>query len=155
MRGMCRVGLVWICPRHASTSPCNGVRRKLPYPATSKGPWYMQVTYDELTYNGLPMDKFVPERTAAYVSQVDQHFGERTLVGIYAFEWQSRAAVQRGLAWASCQHGYSLKVTPVWVDRVAAREVHSPPTPCFACVCLKHAPVFSLFSCPCPLSQAS
>lgn len=34
-----------------------------------------QVSYDELTYDGQGMDSFVPERTAIYVSQLDNHFG--------------------------------------------------------------------------------
>lgn len=39
----------------------------------------LQVSYDELTYNGLRLDQFVVERSAAYVSQNDIHQGELTV----------------------------------------------------------------------------
>jgi hypothetical protein len=55
----------------------------------------MQVTYDELTYNGLPMNAFVPERTAAYVSQVDQHFGELTVRETLDFSARCQASRTR------------------------------------------------------------
>ena len=32
-----------------------------------------------MTYNGHGMDEFVPERTAAYISQHDLHIGEMTV----------------------------------------------------------------------------
>ena len=32
-----------------------------------------------MTYNGHEMDEFVPERTAAYISQHDLHIGEMTV----------------------------------------------------------------------------
>jgi len=37
------------------------------------------VTASELTYNGQPLDSFVAERTASYISQLDQHYGELTV----------------------------------------------------------------------------
>ena len=33
----------------------------------------------KVTYNGHDMDEFVPERTAAYISQHDLHIGEMTV----------------------------------------------------------------------------
>lgn len=33
----------------------------------------------KVTYNGHEMDEFVPERTAAYISQHDLHIGEMTV----------------------------------------------------------------------------
>ena len=33
----------------------------------------VHVTAEELTYNGQALDRFVPERTAAYISQVGAH----------------------------------------------------------------------------------
>jgi len=33
----------------------------------------------KVTYNGHGMDEFVPERTAAYISQHDLHIGEMTV----------------------------------------------------------------------------
>ncbi|GAB4820274.1 hypothetical protein N2152v2_007320 [Parachlorella kessleri] len=33
----------------------------------------------EITYNGKTFDQFIPERSAAYISQVDNHFGELTV----------------------------------------------------------------------------
>lgn len=38
----------------------------------------MQVT-GEITYNGYTMEEFVPQRTAAYVSQYDLHIPEMTV----------------------------------------------------------------------------
>ena len=32
-----------------------------------------------MTYNGHEMDEFLPERTAAYISQHDLHIGEMTV----------------------------------------------------------------------------
>ncbi|KAI3429335.1 hypothetical protein D9Q98_005430 [Chlorella vulgaris] len=39
----------------------------------------LKVSSTELTYNGRSMDTFVPERTAHYISQLDDHFGELTV----------------------------------------------------------------------------
>lgn len=39
----------------------------------------VHVSAAELTYNGLPLDRFVPERSAAYISQEDLHYGELTV----------------------------------------------------------------------------
>lgn len=49
----------------------------LPTPLTAPMPPCLppQVKYDELTYDGQGLDTFVPERTAVYVSQLDNHFG--------------------------------------------------------------------------------
>lgn len=38
-----------------------------------------------VTYNGHNMDEFVPERTAAYISQHDVHIGEMTVSETLAF----------------------------------------------------------------------
>lgn len=38
----------------------------------------MQVT-GEITYNGYTMEEFVPQRTAAFVSQYDLHIPEMTV----------------------------------------------------------------------------
>ena len=32
-----------------------------------------------ITYNGVPLSEFVPERTAAYVTQFDEHMPEMTV----------------------------------------------------------------------------
>jgi ABC-type multidrug transport system ATPase subunit len=47
-----------------------GLDRRTPGLKTSAG---------ELTYNGLGLGEFVPERSAAYISQQDLHFGELTV----------------------------------------------------------------------------
>ncbi|KAL4418695.1 hypothetical protein ABPG77_008709, partial [Micractinium sp. CCAP 211/92] len=39
----------------------------------------LKVSAAELTYNGEPLEAFVPERTAAYISQLDEHYGELTV----------------------------------------------------------------------------
>ncbi|KAL4440309.1 hypothetical protein ABPG75_003310 [Micractinium tetrahymenae] len=39
----------------------------------------LKVSAAELSYNGEPLEAFVPERTAAYISQLDQHYGELTV----------------------------------------------------------------------------
>jgi ABC-type multidrug transport system ATPase subunit len=39
----------------------------------------------KVTYNGHEMDDFVPQRTAAYVSQHDLHIGEMTVRETLAF----------------------------------------------------------------------
>ena len=33
----------------------------------------------EVAYNGFPLDEFVPQKTAAYISQTDVHGGEMTV----------------------------------------------------------------------------
>lgn len=33
----------------------------------------------EITYNGYRVDEFVPQKTAAYISQIDVHIGEMTV----------------------------------------------------------------------------
>lgn len=38
-----------------------------------------------MTYNGHEMHEFVPERTAAYISQYDLHIGEMTVRETLAF----------------------------------------------------------------------
>ena len=38
-----------------------------------------------MTYNGHGMDEFVPQRTAAYISQHDVHIGEMTVRETLAF----------------------------------------------------------------------
>jgi ABC-type multidrug transport system ATPase subunit len=38
-----------------------------------------------VTYNGHEMDEFVPQRTAAYISQHDLHIGEMTVRETLAF----------------------------------------------------------------------
>ncbi|GAB4822452.1 hypothetical protein N2152v2_009498 [Parachlorella kessleri] len=55
----------------------------------------LKVTHSELTYNGLSMDQFIPERTAAYVSQVDQHFGELTVRETLDFSARCQASGHR------------------------------------------------------------
>jgi ABC-type multidrug transport system ATPase subunit len=44
----------------------------------------MQVS-GSVTYNGHEMNEFVPERTAAYISQHDLHIGEMTVRETLAF----------------------------------------------------------------------
>ena len=39
----------------------------------------------KVTYNGNGMDEFVPQRTAAYISQHDLHIGEMTVRETLAF----------------------------------------------------------------------
>jgi ABC-type transport system involved in cytochrome c biogenesis ATPase subunit len=39
----------------------------------------LKVAAEELTYNGYALGEFVPERSLAYVSQIDTHFGELTV----------------------------------------------------------------------------
>lgn len=39
----------------------------------------LSVTAEELTYNGRSLESFVPERTAAYISQYDTHYPELTV----------------------------------------------------------------------------
>ena len=48
-------------------------------PALRRSTSHVQVTAAELTYNGQGLDAFVPERTAAYISQLDDHYGELTV----------------------------------------------------------------------------
>lgn len=38
-----------------------------------------------MTYNGHEMNEFVPQRTAAYISQLDVHIGEMTVRETLAF----------------------------------------------------------------------
>lgn len=51
----------------------------------------------KVLYNGRSFDEFVPERSAAYISQVDLHYGELTVRETFEFaaECQSRG-YQRG-----------------------------------------------------------
>jgi ABC-type multidrug transport system ATPase subunit len=51
----------------------------IPYMAS-----HMQVK-GKVTYNGHEMTEFVPERTAAYISQDDLHIGEMTVRETLAF----------------------------------------------------------------------
>lgn len=39
----------------------------------------LKVTYEELTFNGSSFDSFVPERTAAYISEIDLHYAQLTV----------------------------------------------------------------------------
>lgn len=45
----------------------------------------VKVEAEELTYNGLNFSQFVPERSAAYISQVDLHYGELTVRETFEF----------------------------------------------------------------------
>lgn len=45
----------------------------------------VEVRADELTYNGKTFDEFIPERSAAYISQVDLHYGELTVRETFEF----------------------------------------------------------------------
>lgn len=46
--------------------------------------WWVQVC-GKVTYNGHEMNEFVPQRTAAYISQHDLHMGELTVRETLAF----------------------------------------------------------------------
>ncbi len=43
-------------------------------PKMADASWLVQVTADELTYNGKDFKQFVVERSAAYISQVPCHY---------------------------------------------------------------------------------
>lgn len=45
----------------------------------------VEVHADELTYNGKTFEEFIPERSAAYISQVDLHYGELTVRETFEF----------------------------------------------------------------------
>lgn len=49
----------------------------------------------EITYNGHGMDEFVPQRTAAYISQYDTHLGEMTVRETLAFSARCQGAGTR------------------------------------------------------------
>lgn len=39
----------------------------------------------EITYNGYTLNEFVPQKTAAYISQTDVHIGEMTVKETFDF----------------------------------------------------------------------
>ena len=41
--------------------------------------------HGDITYNGSGLHEFVPQRTASYVSQVDDHIGEMTVRETFDF----------------------------------------------------------------------
>jgi hypothetical protein len=49
----------------------------------------------KVTYNGHEMNEFVPERTAAYISQHDLHIGEMTVRETLAFSARCQGAGSR------------------------------------------------------------
>lgn len=49
----------------------------------------------EITYNGHGMDEFVPQRTAAYISQYGTHLGEMTVRETLAFSARCQGAGTR------------------------------------------------------------
>ena len=55
----------------------------------------LHMSSKELTYNGRNFDEFVPERSAAYVSQVDLHYGELTVRETLEFSARCQGAGHR------------------------------------------------------------
>ena len=61
--------------------------------ARRRGAW-VQVS-GELTYNGYGLDEFVPQKTAAYISQNDVHDGEMTVKEVLDFSAKCQGVGQR------------------------------------------------------------
>lgn len=57
----------------------------------------LKLSAKELTYNGKRFDQFVPERSAAYVSQIDLHYGELTVRETLEFSARCQGAGSRGM----------------------------------------------------------
>ncbi|XP_074576204.1 ABC transporter G family member 31-like [Curcuma longa] len=53
----------------------------------------------EVTYNGCPLNKFVVQRTSAYISQIDKHIGELTVRETLDFAARCQGASNN---WAEC-----------------------------------------------------
>jgi ABC-type multidrug transport system ATPase subunit len=49
----------------------------------------------EVTYNGYGLDEFVPQKTAAYISQNDVHDGEMTVKEVLDFSARCQGVGQR------------------------------------------------------------
>jgi len=49
----------------------------------------------EVTYNGYGLDEFVPQKTAAYISQNDVHDGEMTVKEVLNFSARCQGVGQR------------------------------------------------------------
>ncbi len=52
-------------------------------------------TSGEVTYNGYGLDEFVPQKTAAYISQHDVHAGEMTIKETLDFSAKCQGVGQR------------------------------------------------------------
>ena len=50
--------------------------------------------HGDITYNGSGLHEFVPQRTASYVSQVDDHIGEMTVRETFDFSVRPAAALK-------------------------------------------------------------
>jgi ABC-type sugar transport system ATPase subunit len=59
----------------------------------------------KVTYNGHEMTEFVPERTAAYISQYDLHIGEMTVRETLAFSARCQGVGSR-LGMILCSHSF-------------------------------------------------
>lgn len=78
-----------------------------------------QVKYDELSYNGQDLSTFVPERTASYISQLDQHYGELTVRQTMEFSARVQGGrhgarclplVQGRQGWGGCREGSTARM---------------------------------------------
>ena len=107
-------------------------------PALRRSTSHVQVTAAELTYNGQGLDAFVPERTAAYISQLDDHFGELTVRETLEFA----ARVQGGKKGAgsmpallvrACQAGGAPRAVG-WLGRREPGTGALRCTPCISCM---------------------
>ena len=50
--------------------------------------------HGDITYNGSGLHEFVPQRTASYVSQVDDHIGEMTVRETFDFSVRPAADIK-------------------------------------------------------------
>lgn len=57
--------------------------------------WFLDQFHGKVTYNGHGMNEFVPELTAAYVSQNDIHIGEMTVRETLAFSARAQGVGSR------------------------------------------------------------
>ena len=72
---------VIVTGRHLSNETRRGDCAK---PAVTSGMAHAQM-HGDITYNGSGLHEFVPQRTASYVSQVDDHIGEMTVRETFDF----------------------------------------------------------------------
>lgn len=78
----------------------------------------------KVTYNGHEMTEFVPERTAAYISQYDLHIGEMTVRETLAFSARCQGVGSR-LGMILCSHSFFFLRKALLVIHLSAIITHT------------------------------
>lgn len=90
------LGPGWPCQRWPNPTPSRSYHPPThPTPRHPKKHTHPQIKSKELTYNGKGFHQFRVERSSAYISQIDEHFGELTVRETFDFSARCQASGYR------------------------------------------------------------